>query len=86
MNPPTTHPWRQSGAGMPDISWAPPQSTHSVDQNSLPTQVDLYNPYLVSHTIPWENFNFARSTNKIKFFNEISNSGKIYRFNEGPKI
>ena len=24
--PPTTHPWRKSGALMPDISWAPPHS------------------------------------------------------------
>ena len=79
---------------MPDTLWAPPQSTHLVDKNdtlmlkrkSLPTQMDLYNLYMLPHTVPLENFNFPRSTNKIKFFNEISSFGKIYRFNEGPKI
>ena len=31
-------------------------------------------------------FDFLRSTDKIQFFDEISSSGKICRFHEGPKI
>ena len=31
-------------------------------------------------------FNFPRSTDEIQFFNEISSSGKICQFDEGPKI
>ena len=31
-----------------------------------------------SPIIPQGNFNFLRGTNKIKFFDEISTSGKIY--------
>ena len=31
-------------------------------------RVDLYNPYVVPHTIPKGNFNYPRSTNRIKFF------------------
>ena len=38
------------------------------------------------HTIPYGNFNFLRSTDKIQFFDEISTSGNIYQFNEGHKI
>ena len=30
--------------------------------------VDLYNPHMVPHTITQGNFNFPRSTNRIKFF------------------
>ena len=30
-------------------------------------------------------FNFPRSTDEIQFFNEIFSSGKICRFDEGPK-
>ena len=55
-------------------------------KKSLPTQMDLYNPYMVPHTIPWGNYDFPRSTNKISFFDEISTSGKICQFNEGLKI
>ena len=32
--------------------------------------VDVYNPYKVPHTIPQGNFNFPRSTNRIKFFGQ----------------
>ena len=53
---------------------------------SLPTQMHLYNPYRAPHTIPWGNYNFQRSTNKIKFFDKIFNYGKICQFYEGPKI
>ena len=47
--------------------------------------MDLYNLHMVPHTIPWRNFNFPRSTDKIQFFDKISSSGKIYEFNEVPK-
>ena len=45
-------------------------------KKSLPTQMDLYDPYMVPHTISWWNYNFPRSTNKIKFFDKISTSVK----------
>ena len=45
-------------------------------KKSLPTQMDLYSSYMVPYKIPWGNYNFPRSTNKIQFFNEISTSGK----------
>ena len=38
--------------------------------------MDLYDPYMVPHTISWGNYNFPRSTNKIKFFDKISTSVK----------
>ena len=38
--------------------------------------MDLYDPYMVPHTIPWGNYNFPRSTNKIQFFDKISTSVK----------
>ena len=59
---------------------------HFGEKKSLPTQMDLYNPYMVPHTIPWGNYNFPRSTNKISFFDKISTSGKSCPFNEGFKI
>ena len=34
-------------------------------KKSLPTQMDLYDPYMVPCTIPSGNYNFPRSTNKI---------------------
>ena len=46
-------------------------------KKSLPTQVDLYNPYMVPNTISLGNYNFPRSTNKISIFDEISTSGKV---------
>ena len=55
-------------------------------KKSLPTKMDLYNPHMVPHTIPQGNYNFPRGTNKIQIFDEISTSGKIYQFNEEPKI
>ena len=36
-------------------------------RKSLPTQIDLYDPYMVPYTIPWGYYNFPRSTNKIPF-------------------
>ena len=49
--------------------------------------MDLYDPYMIPHTIPWGNHNFPRSTNKIQFFDKISTSvKKNCRFNERPKI
>ena len=48
--------------------------------------MDLYDPYMVPHTISWGNYNFPRSTN-IQFFDKISTSvKKNCRFNERPKI
>ena len=38
--------------------------------------MDLYDPFMVPHTIPWGNYNFPRSTNKIQFFDKISTSLK----------
>ena len=38
--------------------------------------MDLYDPYMVPHTISWGDYNFPRSTNKIQFFDEISTSVK----------
>ena len=38
--------------------------------------MDLYDPYMVPHTISWGNYNFPRSTNKIQFFDKISTSLK----------
>ena len=52
-------------------------------KKSLPTQMDLYDPYMDPYTIP---LGYYRSTNKIQFFDEISTSGKVCQFNEGLKI
>ena len=41
----------------------------------LPSQMNLYSPYMVPYTIPWGYYNFLRSTNKIQLFDEISTSG-----------
>ena len=57
-----------------------------VKKKSLPTHVDLHDPYMVPYTIPQGYYNFPRSTNKIPFFDEISTSGRICRLNEGLKI
>ena len=45
-------------------------------KKSLPTQMDLCDPYMVPHTISWGNYNFQRSTNKIQFFDKIFTSVK----------
>ena len=37
----------------------------------LPTQMHLYSSYMVSHMIPWQNYNFPRSTNKIQFLMKL---------------
>ena len=57
-----------------------------VKRKSLPTHMDLYDPYMVPYTIPQGYYNFPRSTNKIPFFNKISTSGRICQLNEGLKI
>ena len=38
--------------------------------------MDLYDPYMIPHTISWGNYNFPRSTSKIPFFDKISTSVK----------
>ena len=43
-------------------------------KKSLPIQMDLYDPNMVSYRIPWGYYNFPRSTNKIPFFDKISTS------------
>ena len=48
-------------------------------KKSLPTHVDLHDPYVVHYTIPQGYYNFPRSTNKIPFFDKISTSGRISR-------
>ena len=57
-----------------------------VKKKSLPTHVDLHDPYMIPCTIPQGYYNFPRSTNKIPFFDKISTSGRICRLNEGLKI
>ena len=47
-----------------------------VKTTSLPTQMHLYDPYIVPYTIPLGYYHFPRSTNKIQFFDKISTSGK----------
>ena len=39
-----------------------------VKNKSLPTQMDLYDPDMVSYSIPLGYYNFPRSTNKIPIF------------------
>ena len=55
-------------------------------KKSLPTPMDLYDPYMVPYTIHQGYYNFPRSTNKIPFFDKISTSGRICQLNEGLKI
>ena len=55
-------------------------------KKSLPTHMDLYDPYMVPYTVLQGYYNFPRSTNKIPFFDKISTSGRICRLNEGLKI
>ena len=57
-----------------------------VKTKSLPTQMDLYDPHMISYSIPLGYYNFPRGTNKIQFFEEISTSGNNCLFNERPKI
>ena len=47
-----------------------------VKNKSLPIQMDLYDQYMFSYTIPLGYYNFLRSTSKIQLFNIISTSGK----------
>ena len=42
-----------------------------VKKKSLSMQMDLYDPYMVPHTILWENYNFPWSTNKIQFLTKF---------------
>ena len=55
-------------------------------KKSLPTQMDLYDPYVVPYTIPLGYYNFSRSTNKFNFFAKFPHLEKICQFNEIPKI
>ena len=48
-----------------------------VKKKSLPTQMDLYDPYIVPHTIPLGYFNFPRSTNKLNFLTKFRHLEKI---------
>ena len=64
----------------------PKNCNFGVKKKSLPIQMDLYDLYIVPYMIPWGNFNFPRSTNKIQFFDEVSTSGKNCRFHEGLQI
>ena len=45
-------------------------------KKSLPTKMDLYSSYMVPYTIPSGNYNFIKSTNKIPFFDKISQFNK----------
>ena len=38
--------------------------------------MDFYSPYMVSYMILWGNYNFPKSTNKIKYVDEISTCGE----------
>ena len=49
-------------------------------------QMDLYDPYESPHTISLGNFNFPRSTNKIKFLTKFPHLEKKFQFNESPQI
>ena len=46
----------------------------------------LYTLYMVPHMIPWGNYNFPRSTNKIQFLMKFPHLEKNCRFNESPQI
>ena len=46
-------------------------------KNPLPTQMHLYSSYMVHHMIPWGNYNFPRSTNKIQFLTKFPHLEKI---------
>ena len=46
---------------------------------SLPTHVDLHDPYMVPYTIIHGYYYFPRSTSKIPFLDKISTSGRICR-------
>ena len=52
----------------------------------LPTQMHLYTSYMVPHMIPWGNYNFPRSTNKIQFLTKFPHLEKKCRFNESLQI
>ena len=47
-----------------------------VKKKSLPTQMDLYDPYMVPHTLPIGIMIFQGVLNKFPFFVKISISGK----------
>ena len=52
----------------------------------LPTQIHFHSSYMVPYMIPWGNYNFPRSTNKIQFLTKSPHLEKNYRFNESPQI
>ena len=43
----------------------------------LPTQMHLYSSHMVPQMIPWGNYNFPRSTNKIQFLTKFPHLEKI---------
>ena len=55
-------------------------------KKTLPTQMHLYTLYMVPHMIPWGNYNFPRSTNKIQFLMKFPHLEKNCQFNESPQI
>ena len=58
-----------------------------VKNKSLPTQMDFNDPYMVSYSIPFGYYNFARGTNKIPiFWHNFHIWKKNCWFNEKPKI
>ena len=42
----------------------------------LPTQMHFYSSYMVPYMIPWGNYNFPRSTNKIQFLTKFPHMKK----------
>ena len=57
-----------------------------VKNKSLPTQMDLYDPDMVSYSIPLGIIILQGVLTKFQFFDIISKSGKNCSFNEKPKI
>ena len=47
-----------------------------VKKKALPTQMDLYDPYMVSYSFPRNIIIFQGVLTKFNFFEEISTSGK----------
>ena len=51
--------------------------THWCKKKSLPIQMHLYSSYMIPYMIPWGNYNFPRSTNKIQFLTKFPHLEKI---------
>ena len=52
----------------------------------LPTQMHLYDSYMVPYMIPQGNYNLPRNSNKIQFLMKFPHLEKNCRFNESPQI